>query len=272
MRNWRSSWKQHVKALLGLKRVEAISASYVLWHGPSALTGEHIMVLASCTRRPSENDKTGDMVQIAILPVDVAPIAAWHGAAIRSICPEACPHRSDKAGDCYVNWAKLRRMWEIGRTKLDSTPPPAGFWKGAIVRLGMAGDPAAVPFHVWETIASEAKGWTGYTADWRRLSDEAMINRDSQWSRLFMASCSSVSDILRARSRGWRVYASSLSSSIDSVFEDAGLVECLATSHGVSCAACRGCDGTAKGSKRKGYYIPLHGAVGGKRRRLAEGE
>ena len=259
--NWRKAWKQRTKDLLGLERVADIPTSFVVWHGASLLDGAHIMAVATCTRERSNNGKVGDAIGVGILCVDQSPLATWLSDAIRSICPDDCAHRFDKNGDCYVNWARLHASWSGARERLN-TQPPKEFWQGAVVRFGMAGDPAAVPFHVWETIASECKGHMGYTAHWRNL--------DSKWSRLFMASVSSAPDFLRARSAGWRPYWATEDAGADAEAERLGVRECLSTSHGVKCISCRGCDGTDKGASRAPFYIPLHGAVGGKRRRLAD--
>jgi hypothetical protein len=258
--NWRKVWKQQLKTTLGVGRVADLPTSVLIWRGTSQLNGDDIMVVASRVREASENTKTGDMVQVYILPVAVSPRSAWHHGGIEAVCPDACSHRSDQDADCYVNWSRLRSTWERGAAMTAGVP--AGFFRGAVVRFGAGGDPSAVPFEVWKSIADEARGWSGYTANWRSLSPE--------WATLFMASVSSLPDVWRARSAGWRIYAASESAAMDDALSAAGIRECLSHSHGVECTACRQCDGTSKGSKRPDYYIPLHGAVGGKRRRQAD--
>jgi hypothetical protein len=127
----------------------------------------------------------------------------------------------------------------------------------------MEGDPAAIPFSVWAALLSEARGHTGYTAHWRRLSPE--------WSRYFMASVSSPADYLRARSQGWRVFAASESPADDRAFAAAGASHCEADrpEAPIPCVSCVACNGAARNAARPGRYVKLHGAIGAKRRRIA---
>jgi len=263
MRPWRKAWKQRVKALLEVSRVADIPTSFVVWHGASLLDGAHVMAVATCVREVSQNGKVGDAINVGIYRVDQSPYDAWTSEDIRSICPDSCQHRSDKHGDCYVNWGRLTASWAGARERLD-IQPPAGFWSGAKVRFGMAGDPAAVPLHIWEGIASECRGWMGYTAHWRELSRE--------WSHIFMASVSNRVDFKRAEEANWRAYWATEDSASDTIAEDLGVRACLSHSHGLECIACLGCDGTRlnNASKRASFYNPLHGLVGAKRRKDAD--
>lgn len=261
---WRSNWLKRVKRLYPVQRRTHLPHSVVVWTGASMLTGDPIMVVASRIQRESNNAKTGDMVQVYILPLRMSPRVAWHQGGIESVCPDACEHRSDQNKDCYVNWARLTDTWKAGVRSIEAgrVSVPRGFFQGAIVRFGAGGDPSAVPLEVWTGIASEARGWSGYTANWRSLS--------ADWGRLFMASVSSLPDVWRARSKGWRIYAASESAAMDTALSEAGVKVCPSHSVGLQCVACRQCDGTSKGSKRHDYYIPLHGARGAVRRRQAD--
>ena len=83
------------------------------------------------------------------------------------------------------------------------------------------------------------------------------------WSDLFMASVSSVPDMLRAKSLGWRPFFSSFGPKDDAAAVTAGLRLCLAESKAaVGCSRCGGCDGNQKGTKRAGFFLPTHGAIG----------
>jgi len=267
IREWRKAWRKQAKQILGIRRIEDLPTSVVLWAGPSALDGTPIMAVAMrAGADSSQNGKTGDMVQIAIMRQDMSPAEAYAAGLDGAVCPEYCVHISKARGGwgtCYVNKARLRSAWEraVSLVKAGKVGAPKGFFRGAYVRIGNEGDGAAVPLHVWEAIASEASGHTAYTANWRNLGPG--------WSRLFMASVSTSAEALRARSLGWRFFASSMAPS-----QDAGLAEisrlCPSDSHGLSCLACRKCDGTDKGEKRPSVWIPGHGAVGAAFRRKAE--
>jgi len=267
VREWRKAWRKQAKQILGIRRIVDLPSSVVLWAGPSQLDGTPIMAVAMrAGERSSDNRKTGDMIQVAIMRQDVSPAEAYAAGLDGAVCPEDCVHISKARGGwgtCYVNKVKLRAAWERAArlVKAGEIGAPAGFFRGAYVRIGNEGDGAAVPLHIWNETTEEAAGHTAYTAAWRDLGPG--------WSRLFMASVSSPADALRARSKGWRFFASSMAPS-----QDAGLAEisglCPSDSHGLSCLACRKCDGTDKGEKRPSVWIPGHGITGAAFRREAE--
>lgn len=267
VREWRKAWRKEAKRILGIRRITDLPTSIVLWAGPSALDGTPIMAVAMrAGEKSSENGKTGDMIQVAIMRQDMEPVAAYAAGLDGAVCPGDCGHKSrPRGGDgtCYVNKARLRSAWERGVSlvKAGKIGAPAGFFRGSYVRIGNEGDGAAVPLHVWEAIATEANGHTAYTAGWRDLGPG--------WSRLFMASVSSPADALRARSRGWRFFASSMAPSQDAGFSEISRL-CPSDSHGLSCLACRKCDGTDKGARRPSVWIPGHGITGAAFRRKAE--
>lgn len=233
----------------------------VLWKGLSLLDCRTPVMAVACVAgtSPSENGKTGDMIQIAIMRRDASPIVAWKNGLDDAVCPADCVHRSRPrggAGSCYVNKARLDAAWLAGmqatRIKLDEL---SAFGKGAILRLGMEGDPAAVPLDVWLSLISDSIGWSGYTAHWRKLPIE--------WSAVCMASCSDVEEAAEAEALGWRTFSSSRSLEEDLGHKEAGRRVCLAESHDVPCSACRGCNGISAGTRRPSYHLPIHGAVGG---------
>ena len=78
---------------------------YVIYEGPSLLTGEPIVCVATLH---STNDKTGDMVQTWVLCADIDPVAAIKIGADISICGY-CDSRGDGTGKgraCYVQVAR----------------------------------------------------------------------------------------------------------------------------------------------------------------------
>lgn len=257
--SWRRAWKQHAKRVLRLRRVADLPTSVVIWEGPSQLDGTPILAVASRTREASQNGKTGDMIQIAIMRQDVSPGWAYVQGFDGAVCPDDCDHKSvarGGMGTCYVNKVKLRATWEraIRLIEAGEVGAPRGFFTGARVRIGNEGDGAAVPLHVWQGIVAEAADHTAYTAGWRDLGPD--------WARIFMASVSTPADAIRARSAGWRFFASSGSSADDAAFTEAGGRACLNHSHGLQCVSCLGCDGLKKGKKRLSFWIPFHGVKG----------
>jgi len=274
---WRKFYRQYLKSLLGITRIADIPTSVVVWAGPSRLNGEAVMVVATRVREPSDNGKTGDAIQLAIMAQAHSPMEAWTRGLDGAVCPDACGHKSKPRGGqgtCYVNKSRLQAAWEaairyleahgtpmpIGSGwQIDPSHLPAGFFRDAIMRFGMEGDPSAVPLSVWQGLASEAKRHLGYTAEWRSLPIE--------WATLFMASVGRPADALRAKSAGWRPFAASESAADDLAFTALGLRECLADAIGLPCVDCGGCDGTSRGSRRAGYRLAMHGALGAALRR-----
>lgn len=260
--NWRARWRDVARSVL----VSKLDRTYVLWAGPSALDGAPIMVVASCISEPSNNGKTGDMIQLAIMRVDTSPSDAWRMGADGSVCPDACAHRSRARGGegtCYVNKARLGDTWRAGARLVAAgrVGYPAGLFRGARVRFGMEGDPSAVPLDVWRPILSDSgAAHTGYTAAWRTLPAE--------WARYFMAGVSSPADYIRAKSAGWRPFAGSASATDDAAYVAAGATLCEAERPTPSaCVSCLQCNGARPNDARPGRYLPIHGAIGGAARK-----
>lgn len=252
---WRPLWARAARALTGRR----LPSTLVLWTGPSALDATPIMVVAHRVNAPSTNGKTGDMLQVSIMRADMSPVDAWRDGQDGAVCPSACVHRSKARGGngtCYVNKARLSAAWRAARRLVDAgrVGVPAGMFAGAVVRVGMEGDPSAAPLAVWEAILAGSKRHTGYTAAWRSLP--------AAWSHLFMASCASPADVAAAQAAGWRPFTASASQADDAAYAAAGLRVCLSDAADVACVDCGGCDGTSRGAKRAGYYLAQHGALG----------
>tara|TARA_R110001583_G_scaffold38881_1_gene125300 strand:+ start:205 stop:1056 length:852 start_codon:yes stop_codon:yes gene_type:complete len=258
------------------RKASDMPSTIVIWAGRSALDGVPIMVVVSNITRRSENVKTGDMVQVAIMRQDMSPQAAWLAGQDGAVCPEACAHRSKQRGGdgtCYVNKARLESTWKAamrylkrygalmadGSYQINPSHLPARLFEGADIRLGMEGDPSAVPLYVWRWLLDGAKKHTGYTANWRNLGPE--------WAALFMASATNPFTARKAELSGWRVFAGSNSDAMDADYEAMGMQACAADSHGLRCDQCFKCDGTERGSKRPNQFVKFHGAVAAKVRR-----
>lgn len=229
----------------------------ILYEGPSKLDGEPIVVIATGLTKRSRNAKTGDMIQTWILRADVSPVDAVKSGADVSICGH-CPHRGDGRGkgrSCYVTvFQAPQNVWRTykrgGYAHVDAFEA-ADLFAGRIVRLGAYGDPAAAPFAMWKLAVSRAKGWTGYTHQWRDV--------DARWASLIMASADSLADMQAAQAKGYRTFR---------VTAEAGdrlkglEIVCPASAEAgfkTDCASCRACMGTSS-KARASVAIAVHGA------------
>jgi hypothetical protein len=172
----------------------------ILYRGPSLLDGSPILVIVTGLVKPSENEKTGDMLQTWILPdAGMGPLAAAAAGKDAAVCG-SCPLRPVMKGGCYVDLGKA--PGGIYKAAMRGSYPEASGveeGRGRLVRLGSYGDPAAVPIPVWRKLLMHAKGHTGYTHQWRDP-------RFAWWRFYCMASADSVADAEAAEAAGWRVY------------------------------------------------------------------
>lgn len=239
----------------------------VLWRGASQLDGAPIMVVAAGLEG-SRNRKTGsDMVQVYILRADMSPLAAVRAGLDASICG-GCMHRGvrmtfPESGDltprvtnrtCYVNLAHGPRVvFELatgGRYQHVDLETGAEILAGRLVRLGAYGDPAAVPFTVWQALLVRAAGHTGYTHQWREFPE---------FARYCMASVDSASEQAAARILGFRTFRVRAADEALAVSE----ITCPASEEAgkrTQCDACRLCGGTSTQSPRD-IAIIAHGTL-----------
>ena len=170
--------------------------SSVIYRGPSLIDGKPIVVVAIVKSR---NVKTSNMLQTYVLRADMSPCEASKTGEDYSICGN-CPLRGNATSDPKKKQATDRPCYVIlgqGPTIVYKSlekgiyPDVSGHAKiaalgaGRMVRLGTYGDPAACPSYVWESLISEASGWTAYshqsgiaTADVR--PDMFMISADNK--------------------------------------------------------------------------------------------
>ena len=215
------------------------ATGYVLWSNP------RVVAIATGFGRKSKNRKTGDMVQVWIIRRDLMPTNALLSGKDRLICGD-CPLRGFKGKErtCYVNVVQapqsIYKAYKRGRyPKLtDNT-----VFKGRMVRLGAYGDPAFVPVGVWRHVLEHAKGWTGYTHQWRK-----------DWAGglkgIVMASCDSLGDQYDAQAVGWRTFRVR---SDDEIASDE--IQCPEAR--VSCEECGLCCGNHR--KARNISIKAHG-------------
>lgn len=236
----------------------------ILYEGPSQLDGAPIVIIATGIKDGSRNAKTGAMVQTYIIRSDVSPIEAVKTGQDASICG-ACPHRGDGTGkgrSCYVTLAHGPRSvfagYQRGIYPKVNAFEAAQLFADKMVRLGTYGDPAAAPLTLWQVVLMNAKGWTGYTHQWRNPE----IARSARWQSLVMASADTLADMDEAHGLGWRTFRVTAApfqnvkgrESVCPASEEKGKV--------TQCITCRACMGTSS-KARVSIQIAAHG--GGKK-------
>ena len=178
------------------------SLGIVLWKGKSLFDGERIMAIATGVFTKTENRKTGDMIQVWIMRRDIAPIFARRMGEDFSICGN-CMHRENST--CYVNLgqapAGIYKAYHDGRYR-DYVKEDNKYFEGRNIRIGSYGDPASLPYEVWENLCNIAKSHTSYTHQWE--------NCDQRLKTICMASVDSIKgyakEYKKAQSMGWRTF------------------------------------------------------------------
>ncbi|RLI65416.1 MAG: hypothetical protein DRO67_02720 [Candidatus Asgardarchaeum californiense] len=231
----------------------------ILWSGKSLLDGERIAVIATGIFDKTKNRKTGDMIQTYIIRRDIHPMLARRMGEDKSICGD-CKHKEQST--CYVNLCHgpinvflalvdgSYREFQEGDLEL---------FAGRNVRIGSYGDPAAVPFEVWDNNCKAVKGFTGYTHQW----DNKKI--DPRLKNICMASVDSIDGYMKeyhkAKSLGWRTFRvfADLEKSIYDVKTDTEFVCPASQEAGVKtdCEHCRACGGFSS-KTTKDVLINLH--------------
>lgn len=180
----------------------------ILYQGRSILDGQPIVAIANRIETASNNAKTGAMVQTFIIRADLSPLAAIERGADKSVCG-ACIHRGNakRKRTCYVNIGRsvesvfgAFQRGRYARPGIDFDPAIlSDLFEGAAFRMGTYGDPAAVPFGVWEAATQKVATLTGYTHQWNRKPFQA-------FKALCMASADSEHDHAKAKAMGWRTF------------------------------------------------------------------
>jgi hypothetical protein len=237
----------------------------ILYRGPSQLDGKPIVAIVTGLDLNSVNAKTGAMAQVWILRDDIAPIDAVKQGEDVSICGQ-CPHRGiseyvsaelgwvNRGRTCYVTlfhaprnvWASYKRG-VYGDEVAQDAPARLANKK---VRLGAYGDPAALPFGVWQAALANAAAFTGYTHQWRSC--------DTRFRTFVMASADSAADMAEAQTLGYRTFRVRTAAEALAPRE----VICPASQEAgkkTSCAACLACGGTSAKAKAS-IAIVAHGA------------
>lgn len=225
------------------------SRNVIVYDGPSQLTGDPILVIASAQ---NGNRKIGKMVQLWIMLRDISPIEAVKTGLDAAVCGD-CPFRGDGTHRvCYVEyWRAVQNIWSARQRAI---PMPSSVFASRVklqqipLRVAAYGDPGAVPMHVWEPLLDVTPAWTSYTHQWRWLPDV--------YKGFCMASVDSVEEQALAASRGWRTYRVRAEDEPMLATE----VVCPASDDGgkrVKCSDCALCRGTSRAAKH--VVIAAHG-------------
>ena len=224
----------------------------VLYKGISQLDNETpIMVVMSGFTKDSNNTKTGPLVQLYILPVHETPKDIYFSGS-KAVCGD-CKYNGNNG--CYVRWSNLGSIWKSAKNQA-AIPMTLSkeFLRGLRVRVGAAGDPAAVPSSVWSELLSTCENFTGYTHQWNKPEFKDLQG-------LFLASVDNATENLKAHVVGWSTFF--VTDSKEQAKKEG--TRCLASagktdSHGLptTCASCMLCNG--KSRKQKTITEVLHGA------------
>lgn len=225
---------------------------FILYEGPSRLTGEPIVCIATMR---TANRKTGDMIQTWIIRSRVRPEKAASQGKDAAVCGD-CPLRPVTTGLCYVNtgqaplavYSKYKRK---AYPKLDlRLRSHRDALKGRVLRIGSYGEPVAIPRSVWDRVLPHCSGHSGYTHHWAVYPE---------FSGMLMASVHSEFEAQCAQDLGWRTFRSRSADQPVSASE----VICPASPEGGNrrtCETCQGCNGNESGSKtRRSFVIVGHG-------------
>ena len=236
----------------------------IVYHGQN--NGHNIVAIATGLVNASDNRKTGPMLQIWILNADKNPVEAIASGDDVSVCGD-CMHRKSKGGACYVNPGQAPnriyksfkeggypyivndpKVFESGN--IESAYVQNGNWdlfKNYKVRFGAYGDPSFIPISIIEKIASNCKGYTGYTHQWKKT--------DSRYKQYLTASVDFPWEYDLAKKLGWKTFRVA----VDWNKKAPNEIPCLNSSQGKQCADCLLCSGTSRGGKD--IYIKVHGST-----------
>ena len=226
------------------------------------------------------NDKTGDMVQTYIMRTDMSPLDAlqYNDACICGDCinrlqtrervnARTGKHETSEVNTCYVQVQNAPTgMW---KSYLNGNVPDVAVSdiNDMIIRfdrqtrVGAYGDPAMVPFPVWESLLANVtidKGHTAYTHQWKR-----------EWAQAFkgmcMASCDNIAESREARAMGWGTFTVLGVANFDVEWQTLRRerhTRCAADAslkaiRKVTCQECGQCDGDANHHK----VIKVHGSA-----------
>jgi hypothetical protein len=222
-----------------------------IFSGASEINGEPILGIMTGKDRPSTNPKTGDMLQLHILPRNSKPSDAVRNGDDAAVCGD-CQHRpllvaaAKKAGleglkSCYVQtWKAPNAVYKAAVSYPDHVSGSPLAKRRPPVRLGAWGEPASIPFDILAGYTADGHGHTGYTHRWRVC--------DQRYKTILMASVDSPAEYAEAAAMGWRCFR--VRKADEPLLPNE--ITCPATKeagHRTTCARCLLCAGTSKTAK-----------------------
>jgi len=127
---------------------------FIVYDGPSLIGDKSpIIAIVTGTNRKTKNRKTGDLLQLWIIPRNVSPVTALVNRRNSGVCGN-CPLQGDsfKGLTCYVNVGQApKQVWNTYRRGSYPALSPAQsnhLLRGRKIRLGAYGDPAAIPIPI----------------------------------------------------------------------------------------------------------------------------
>lgn len=219
---------------------------YTIWEG--IVAEQEVIAVVTLS---SDNEKTGNMLQIWFLNKNTPPVAAASAGLDQVTVCQGCPLAGiGKARSCYVNLGQApNNIYNTAQRGGYPFLAPKNYAKafgGRFVRFGAYGNPSLLPIELIKLIAEHSNGWTGYFHDWLQMGKEKAL----EYGRYFMASTENDFKLSVAKAWGLRVFHASQE-------KPEGMLECLNTTHGIQCIDCRLCAGKSKPAKD--IWIKPHG-------------
>lgn len=220
-----------------------------LWEGHSPVDGAPLALIASGFIRPSENTKTGPMIQVSLVRSDISPNRAVLLGKDDSVCnqcelrPTLVRNSGKKSAQCYVQTDKgLNHSWKAFKRGFYPFAMPS-ILSGLVVRFGSYGNVSNVPQSILEPLFAMVRRHTCYDHNWHMP--------DAQWLRRYaMASVSCPSKKQEANNLGWRTFrvVRSVGELLpDEILCPAGKITSLGKK--ITCYDCGLCSGTMIGAK-----------------------
>lgn len=224
-------------------RVKKIPRGFIIHRG--TVNGQEYVVIATMK---TNNPKTGDMVQVWFLLVDIDPVQGVKTGLDASTICRGCVFAAGNG--CYVNTGNAPfAVWKGFHRGIYPEIFPfqyAEIFGGRKIRFGAYGNPTLLPLAKVKAIASVSNGWTGYFHDWQ----ENPLAKE--YAHYFMASTETENSRALANGLGFRTFHVSPT-------KPEAAMECLSDSKGMTCAQCKLCAGLSK-SRLPSVWINPHGA------------
>ena len=235
-----------------------MSNGVILHEGASLIDGKPIVMIGI---RKSNNNKTGNMVQVFYIRTDIDPMSANKSGEDFSICGSCDlrgkPHNRDNKATadergCYVmllGILAIYKAYKAGKYPTLPTHEWGKFVAGRTVRLGAYGDPACVPTEINRNFIHGADGHTAY-------SHQAETVGADYDPTICMRSADTLDDSRKAWAKGERTFRVGHLTSMVKGKE----ILCPASEEAgrrTTCDKCKLCSGMTINAKS--ILIPAHG-------------